>query len=122
MRFFAGWLVIGVMVAGCAGPKSKQDGRDAAARNSDEKGGNQKIIVTPETVLVGKVVRVNVNAQFAVLNFPVGTMPAPGQRLNVYRQGLKVGEVKATGPQQDDNVVADIISGEALAGDELRAD
>jgi hypothetical protein len=108
------------MLAGCAGTKQKQS-RDAASSASSAKGNNPKVIVTPETVLVGKVVRVNANARFAVLNFPVGTMPTPGQQLNVYRQGLKVGEVKATGPQQDDNVVADIVNGEAQVGDELRA-
>ncbi|MDB6064610.1 MAG: hypothetical protein JWR26_818 [Pedosphaera sp.] len=81
----------------------------------------QKFIVTPETMLVGKVVRVNENARFAVLNFPVGNMPSRDQRLNVYRRGLKVGEVKVTGPQQDDNTVADILNGEAQPGDELRA-
>lgn len=120
MRFFVCWLAVGVMVAGCAGPKPKQDG-DPAAGASNGKNNHSKIIVTPETVLVGKVVRVNANARFAVLNFPVGTMPEFGRQLNVYRQGLKVGEVKVSGPQQDDNVVADISNGEAQVGDELRA-
>ncbi len=82
---------------------------------------NPKFIVTPETTPVGKVVRVNDNARFAVLNFPVGTMPGMEQRLNVYRHGLKVGEVKVTGPQQDDNTVADIVTGEVQVGDELRS-
>lgn len=121
MKFFVAWLTLGVMLAGCAGPKQKQS-MDVAPGASRTTGSEQKIIVTPETVLIGKVVRVNVNARFAVLNFPVGIMPTPGQQLNVYRQGLKVGEVKATGPQQDDNVVADIVNGEAQVGDELRAD
>ncbi len=79
-------------------------------------------MVASEAATAGKVVRVNPNARFAVLNFPIGTMPPPNQQLNVYRQGLKVGEVKATGPQQDDNVVADITSGEVQVGDEVRAD
>jgi len=121
MRFFVCWLVVGMMVAGCAGTRPKKGG-DAAASASNGKGNHPKVIITPETVLVGKVVRVNANARFAVLNFPVGTMPTPGQQLNVYRQGLKVGEVKVTGPQQDDNVVADITNGEVQIGDELRAD
>ena len=79
-----------------------------------------KFIVTPVTTPSGKVVRVNENARFAVLNFPVGTMPVLESRLNVYRRGLKVGEVKVTGPQQDDNTVADIVTGEVQVGDELR--
>ena len=42
------------------------------------------------------------------------------QALALYRQGQKIGEVKVTGPQQDDNIIADITSGEAEAGDEVR--
>jgi hypothetical protein len=30
---------------------------------------------------------------------------------------LKVAEVRVTGPQQDSNIVADIVSGDAQAGD-----
>jgi hypothetical protein len=82
---------------------------------------HQQLIVTPAITSKGKVMRVNESARFAVLNFPIGTLPPMGQRLDVYRHGLKVGEVKVTGPQQDDNTVADITNGEAQEGDELRA-
>ena len=51
--------------------------------------------------------------RFVVLDFPVGKMPALDQTLFVFRQGLKVGEVKITGPERDHNTVADLISGEA---------
>jgi hypothetical protein len=33
---------------------------------------------------------------------------------------LKVGEVKVTGPQREDNIVADLAAGEAEVGDEAR--
>jgi hypothetical protein len=95
-------------------------GAMAGPASTNSSAGDQKFIVTAETMLVGKVVRVNENARFAVLNFPVGTMPGVQQRLNVYRRGLKVGEVKVTGPQQDDNTVADVVNGEVQVGDELR--
>jgi len=42
------------------------------------------------------------------------------QRLFVYHNGLKAGEVKVTGPQTDDHIVADLITGEAQTGDEVR--
>jgi hypothetical protein len=84
------------------------------------KTGTQQVIVTPETGLAGKVVKVNSGGRFVVLNFPVGHLPAIDQRLNVYRQGLKVGEVKISGPQLEDNVVGDLVSGNAEAGDEVR--
>jgi hypothetical protein len=47
-------------------------------------------------------------------------MAAIEQQLVLYRQGQKIGEVKVTGPQQDDNIIADVLSGEAEAGDEVR--
>ena len=52
--------------------------------------------------------------------FAVGQMPMLEQKLNVYRGGLKTGEVRITGPQRDDNIVADIVVGDAAAGDEVR--
>ncbi len=79
-----------------------------------------KVTITPETGLQGKVVSVNANLRFVVLNFPIGRMAAIDQRFNVYRDGQKVGEIKVTGPQQDDNIIADITSGEVQAGDEVR--
>lgn len=79
-----------------------------------------QLIVTPDTAPTGVVARVNSAARFVILTFPVGNMPAVGQTLYVYRHGLKVGEVKVTPPQQDDNTAADIVTGEAALGDEIR--
>lgn len=78
------------------------------------------LLVTPENSLVGKVVTYNVAGRFVVLDFPVGRLPALDQRLFVYRLGLKVGEVKITGPERDTNTVGDLVSGEAQKGDEVR--
>ena len=78
------------------------------------------MIVTPESALVGKVATVNQPGKFVVLNFPIGHLPVVQQHLNVYRQGLKVGELKVTGPQLDDNIVADLVAGESEPGDEVR--
>ena len=77
-------------------------------------------ILMPDTSLSGRVVSYNDVGRFAVLNFPVGHVPAVGQNLFLYRNGLKVAEIKVTGPQRDENIVADIISGDAQAGDEVR--
>ena len=113
-------ILLPLLVSGCwsrhkqsHNPASSDPGR--AARTSDS-----KLIVTPETALIGKVVSANANARFVVLNFPIGRLPSLDQRLNVYRNGLKVGEVKVTGPQRDDNTVADIVAGESKVGDEVR--
>jgi hypothetical protein len=42
------------------------------------------------------------------------------QQLFLYRAGLKVAELKVTGPQNDDNIVADLVNGDAQTGDEVR--
>jgi len=68
------------------------------------------------------VVSVNPTARFVVLTFPIGALPGLEKRLNVYRGGLKVGEIKITGPQRDNNTVADIVTGECQIGDEVRED
>lgn len=80
----------------------------------------RKVTLKPDTGLTGKVASVNASLRFVVLNFPVGRMATVDQQLVLYRQGQKIGEVKITGPQQDDNIIADMVSGEAQPGDEVR--
>ncbi len=77
-------------------------------------------IVTPDASLTGKVARYNETGRFVVLEFPIAHLPGLGQRLFVYRDGLKIGEVRVTGPQRDDHTVADLTAGEAQPGDEVR--
>jgi hypothetical protein len=77
-------------------------------------------IVTPDNSLTAKVATYNAAGRFVVLSFPVGQMPNMDQTLFLYRDGLKVGEVKVTGPQRDNDVVADLVTGTAQAGDEVR--
>jgi len=55
-----------------------------------------------------------------VLVFASGQLPGLQQTLFVYRAGLKVAEVKITGPQQENNIVADLVSGDAQVGDTVR--
>jgi hypothetical protein len=79
-----------------------------------------KPIVTPDTSLAAKVVSVNAVGRFVVLNFPPDQVPKVGQPLFLYRAGLKVADVKITGPQNDNNIVADLVSGDAQVGDTVR--
>jgi len=79
-----------------------------------------ELIVTPDNTLEGTVVSVNDAGRFAVLKFPIGRMPALESTLYVHRQGLKVGELKVTGPQKDDHVVADIREGDCRVADVVR--
>lgn len=114
--FWAAAISLLVGFCGCNHTKPVEQGGGAVPADPR----NQRLIITPETALSGKVLKVNREARFVVLNFPVGQLPAVDQRLNVYRRNLKVGEVKVTGPQREDNIVADITVGEAEAGDEVR--
>jgi hypothetical protein len=81
---------------------------------------NAEPIVTPDNSLAAKVASYNSVGRFVVLSFSVGQMPKMDQTLFLYRAGLKVGEIKITGPQRDNNIVADLVSGEATVGDEVR--
>jgi hypothetical protein len=74
-------------------------------------------IVTPDFSLAAKVISVNTVGRFVVLSFPSGTLPKIDQTMFLYRGGLKVAELRVTGPQQESNIVADITSGEAQVGD-----
>jgi hypothetical protein len=113
------------VLPGCAGRKA--GGSSPQARFSETAGvpgptpqPSPTLIVTPANALIGKVARVNPKGRYVVLNFPVGHLPAVEQNLDVYHLGLKTGEVRVTDLHLDDNVVADLTAGQALAGDEVR--
>ena len=78
------------------------------------------ITPAPAAAATGKVAHVNAAARFAVLTYGLGKVPPAEKRLSVYRAGMKVGELKVTGPQRDQNTVADITAGEAQPGDDVR--
>ncbi len=111
-------LTVALPLSGCGHKKAQGPVPGTTGRRGAQSA--QKLIVTPETGLAGRVVKVNMSGRFVVLNFPIGHLPVLDQRLNIYRLGLKVGEVRVTGPQLDDNVVADLVLGEAVPGDEVR--
>lgn len=77
-------------------------------------------ILTPDTSMTGKVVTFNQTARIVVLEFPLTSMPGPERQLFIYRNDLKVGEVKTSRWQKGEHIVADLISGEAQAGDVAR--
>ncbi|HEU0009233.1 MAG TPA: hypothetical protein VFT34_05385 [Verrucomicrobiae bacterium] len=78
------------------------------------------LIVTPAPANRGRIILVNTSGRYVVLSCPFGYIPAIDRRLNVYRGGLKVAEIKITGPQRDTSTVGDIIAGECQVGDETR--
>ena len=112
--FLLAVLLVTVLVSGCFMFKHKPATARSAAKVET------KTIVTPDLSLSAKVVSVNLVGRFVVLNFPAGQLPKTGQPFFLYRAGLKTAEVKITGPQQENNTVADLVSGDARVGDTVR--
>ena len=81
---------------------------------------NQVITLSGQTV--GKVYSVNQVARFVILDYGLNPLPPLDQRLNVYRNGVRVGEIKVTGPVMNGNIAADIVAGEVRKDDEARRD
>ena len=105
-------LTVVILISGCASKKPVPAGISIAPA--------PQMIVTPDSSLMAKVVRYNSAGRFVVLSFPTGQMPKMDQTLFLYRGGLKAAEIKINGWQQDNLVVADVTSGEAQVGDEVR--
>ncbi len=118
MKFLLVFLAAATLGAGCARTKPDRSTNSTPAIS----GNPTNLVTTAASSPSGKIARVNPTARFVVINYPLTAIPPSGQLLNVYRHGLKVGEVKVSGPQQDYNTVADLIAGEAQVNDEVRPD
>lgn len=81
---------------------------------------------TPQATAIneaaGKVASVNPGLRFVVIDFSLNPVPQVDQRLSLYRQGQKVGEVKISAQSRNSIVAADLTAGEAQVGDEVRAE
>jgi hypothetical protein len=119
LRLLAGLLLAGLIATGCmfhhhvAAPQSGPAPTVPPATN-------MATIVTPDMSLTAKVVKYNATGRFVVLSFPVGQMPKAGQTFFLYREGLKVGQIKITDMQLENDTVADLVDGDAQAGDDVR--
>lgn len=79
-------------------------------------------LVTPEASNIGNVALVNDTAKYVIVSFRGGTAPAQGEKFSLYRRGLKVGEIRISGPQDNALTAADLLNGSAKIGDELLKD
>jgi hypothetical protein len=111
-------FLIVMSVVGCA---SRRDRAMPSEPVGDVPPGEESVL-TPARSAIGRVLSVNLPARFVVLSYPIGQVPPSETRLNLYRSGAKVGELKVTGPQEDTLTVADITAGTAEEGDEARRD
>jgi PBP1b-binding outer membrane lipoprotein LpoB len=114
MRIAIGLLSAALILAGCAHHKPTPNPAPPASSRQP------KAVVKPDLRTAGQVAMVNADARFVVITFPPGAVPPSDRHMNVYRNGLKVGEVKITGPQRENDTVADIVAGDILLHDEIR--
>jgi len=111
-------LIAAGLLSGCAWFKHQP--ATGATSTTKPAPATTSAIVTPDDSLAAKVVSVNTVGRFVVLNFPEGRMPKPEQHFYLYRAGLKAAEVKIDGAPADTLIVADILTGDAQAGDTVR--
>lgn len=124
-----------VFTAGCAGNRtaaapaapaaSATNQPPAAAANTapvtNAPAGVRFPVITPVTSVRGRVISVNTRLRFVLADFSFQQMPRNGQRLGVFRDGQRIGEVRVSGPSDGAITVADIMEGTAAEGDQLRA-
>jgi len=105
-----------MLLSGCLG-----SGRAASARAPTKPGG-VRVDVSPAElgVAVAKVVSVNSEHGFVVIDFGSQIMPAAGTQVAIFRGDKHVGTVRVTEPTRAPFGTADIVEGEAHVGDEAR--
>jgi len=132
MRIIFASLCVCLVLMGCASRKDAAS--NSASKPSNKTGQKSEVAVKATSLTVtngntimtlsnteyGKVYSVNTALHFAVLDYSLKSLPNIGDRLFIYRQGIKVAEVRVSGPQMNSNIVADILAGEVKTGDEVR--
>jgi hypothetical protein len=116
VRVFFIVLLAAGLLSGCSttGPGSTPGSTASPESTSQPSGGRL------DERVEGKVVLYSPTLRFVTMDFPLRRMPALEQRLSVYRDGQKMGEVRISGPIRDTTVAGDVMVGEARVGDEVR--
>jgi hypothetical protein len=110
-----------VSTSGCFWRK-KAETEKAPSAFTVRPGGETNAVMTRATSPVGRIASVNAQAKFAVISFPIGQLPANETKFAIFHGGAKVGEIRITGPAQENFTVGDIMAGAAQEGDEVRAE
>lgn len=110
-------LSVCFILAGCSSTKPGE-----AKAGAHSKPGPVVPTLAPSNALIGKVARVNAELRFVVVDFSFKPLPPVGNKMNIYRNGQKVGELKISGPSDGGNIAADLILGQAEPGDTVRTD
>ncbi len=118
MQFFLPILVALLLCAGCSHSKPAEKQAAVTGTKNGKKNGNT---ITPVNLVAGKIVSLNVRLRYVVVDFGLGRTPGPEQRLEIYRKGQKVGEIKISAQSRDNLFAADMLVGEAAVGDDVKA-
>jgi hypothetical protein len=111
-------LLLCLVLAGCS--TAKKDPKTGASPTAVKPPKTRDPIITPAYGINGKIALVNDKLRYVVLDFTLSRKPEPETRLNVYRNGQKVGEVKISNQAQESFIAADITAGDVKPGDEVR--
>jgi PBP1b-binding outer membrane lipoprotein LpoB len=114
MKIAIGLLGAALLLAGCVHHKPAPNSAPPVRSQQP------KAVIKPDLRVSGRVAMVNAGARFVVITFPPGPVPQTDHCLNVYRNGLKVGEIKVSGPQRENDTVADITAGDVQLHDEVK--
>jgi hypothetical protein len=99
---------------GCAGSGSTAKRTSPAPANVHLEPAPQELGATTP-----KVVSVNGEQKFAVVDFGSQSVPEAGTLLNIYRGGKRVGAVRITQPIRAPLATADVVEGAARLGDDI---
>ena len=102
-------MMVAVLFTGCQGRTTPKP--------ADLDVGRSPAPLGPATA---RIVSVNSEHEFVVIEFTSLTMPALGTSMTIYRNGKPVGAVRITEPARAPLATADILEGEAHVGDEAR--
>ena len=105
-----------VLFSGCLGSGTIVPARTAAAPR------NARLEPSPAQLgaATARIVSVNSDLGFVVVDFASQTVPTPGTQVSVYRGDKRVGAVRITEPVHTPLATADVIEGEIRLGDEAR--
>ena len=108
------WVGLGLAAAlvGCATGRPGVSSADAAT--------NAVVTIRPLDGAVGRVLQVQAGLRFVVVDYSLNQPPPPGQRLVCYREAEPVAILKAGFIRRETTISADVISGNPMAGDEVR--
>lgn len=118
-------LLACAVLAGCASNKPKE-AKAAPAKPLPQRKATAVVAEPPPKNRVlpftGRIASVNEKLRFVIIDFTSSRRPDLEQRLNVYRVGQKVAEIKVSGPYRNLTVAADILAGDVKYGDEVKAE